>query len=435
MHDLRSAILLAILVRAVGPAVAAQGNSIVDTSLSLSAPAPSPRTADDPALSRRDARYRLCTSDVIALTFPLTPEFDETVNIQPDGFASLVGASDVRLEGLTTQESVEAIRTAYAKVLHDPIVTIELKDFNKPYFIVTGQVNRPGKFDLRGDTSATQAVAIAGGFTDSSLHSQVLLFRRANNDWYEVKTLNLKRILHGQQINEDPEIQPGDMLFVPTISHLQERDPKSIPAVYRQSYRLVFFLAVPAFACLTVASPFISRIWIGRNESVFVEFVAILSAGWLVNVLSNPAYVVDLGTGVLRWVSVGCIVTAILNAVLGFFAGRYGASMPAGGQAVVIASAFSLALGYVVVLVSYHLENRVPFSQLLPRESGGILFISLAGILILFPLLARTAAHSLSSQRATGGAAATLIATIAISMWCHPMRKQLFRWVFPRVPA
>jgi len=230
-------------------------------------------------------------------------------------------------------------------------------------------------------------------------------------------------------------IVQANQVLVPAISRLQERDPKSIPAVYRESYRLVFFLAVPAFACLTVASPLISRLWIGRNESAFIEFVAILSVGWLVNVLTNPAYVVDLGTGALRWVSIGCIVTAILNACLGFFAGRYGAGMHAGGQAVVIASAFSLALGYVIVLVSYHLENRVPFNQLLPRESGGILFTSLAGISILFPLLARTAAHSPFSQRATAGAAATLITIIFISMWRHPMRKQLFRWVFSRVPA
>jgi polysaccharide export outer membrane protein len=239
MHGMRHAILLAMFVCAVGPAVAAQGNPAVGASLSLSASAPSPRTAtaaDDPALSRLDARYRLCTSDVIALTFPLTPEFDQTVSIEPDGFASLAGAGDVRLQGLTTQESVEAIRTAYAKVLHDPIVTIELKDFNKPYFIVSGQVNRPGKFDLRGDTSATQAVAIAGGFTEAALHSQVLLFRRANSDWYEVKTLDLKRMLRGQQINEDPEIQSGDMLFVPQnfISKIKKFIPSSGFGAYYQ---------------------------------------------------------------------------------------------------------------------------------------------------------------------------------------------------------
>jgi O-antigen/teichoic acid export membrane protein len=222
----------------------------------------------------------------------------------------------------------------------------------------------------------------------------------------------------------------ANQVLVPTISHLQERDPKFIPAVYRASYRLMFFLAVPAFTSLAVLSPFISRIWIGRYEPVFVEFVVILSAGWLVNVLANPAYVVDLGTGALRWVSVGCISTAVLNAVLGFLAGSH-----LGGPAVVAAAAISLAAGYLIVLAAYHLENRAPFSQLLPRESGGIVFTSIVGALVFLPLFRAALAHASFSFRTAAGAIAALIALLFIPVWLHPMRKQLLRWVFSRVPA
>jgi len=190
-----------------------------------------------PDLPRRDARYRLCASDVIALTFPLTPEFDQTVSVQPDGFVSLAGAGDVHLEGLTTAESINAVKNAYGKVLRDPIVTIELKDFNKPYFIVGGQVGHPGKFDLRGDTSTTQAIAIAGGFTEAAKHSQVLLFRRANNDWYEVKLLNLKKVLQGHDIHEDTQVRDGDLLYVPQnfISKIKKLIPSTGVGAYYQA--------------------------------------------------------------------------------------------------------------------------------------------------------------------------------------------------------
>jgi len=176
----------------------------------------SPNDEQRPALQHRDgSRYRLCASDVIALTFPQTPEFNQTVNVQPDGYVSLIGAGDVHLEGMTSQESIAAIKTAYAAVLHEPLVTLELKDFNKPYFIVGGHVFKPGKFDLRGATTATEAVQIAGGFMESAKHSQVLLFRRVDDSWIEVKNLDLKHILQGHDVNEDPELKPGDMLYVP----------------------------------------------------------------------------------------------------------------------------------------------------------------------------------------------------------------------------
>jgi protein involved in polysaccharide export with SLBB domain len=160
---------------------------------------PSAVSAAAPELQRRDARYRLCASDTISLAFPLTPEFDQTVDIQPDGLAALAAVGDIRSEGLTTEETVRAVQAAYSKFLRDPIVIVELKNFNKPYFIVGGQVHQPGKYDLRGNTTASQAIAIAGGFNDSAKHSQVLLFRRLNNDWFEVKNLNLKRILQGHE--------------------------------------------------------------------------------------------------------------------------------------------------------------------------------------------------------------------------------------------
>jgi polysaccharide export outer membrane protein len=173
--------------------------------------------ARPPSLQRRNPRYQLCKSDVFDLDFPFTPEFNQTaVTVQPDGYVTLRGVGDLHVEGLTVPEATQALRTAYAKILHDPVITIALKDFNKPYFIASGQVAHPGKFDLRGDTTVTQGLAIAGGITDTAKHSQVLLFRRVSSDWYEVKTINVKRLMLAKDLNEDLHLQPGDLLFVPT---------------------------------------------------------------------------------------------------------------------------------------------------------------------------------------------------------------------------
>lgn len=192
-----------------------------------------------PELVRRDSRYRLCASDILGISFPLTPEFNQTVTLQPDGFAALAAVGDVHLAGLTTEESIQTIRAAYSKVLHDPIVKLELKKFNEPYFVVGGQVRQPGRYDLHGYTTATQAIAVAGGFNQDAKHSQVLLFRRVNEDWFEVKSLNLKRILRGHDLGEDPEIRPGDMLFVPqnAISKIKRLIPAYGVGTYYQLYR------------------------------------------------------------------------------------------------------------------------------------------------------------------------------------------------------
>ncbi len=168
-----------------------------------------------PVLQHRDPRYELCKGDSFELTFPFTPEFNQTVSVHPDGFISLSGLGDLQVAGKTVPEVRELLKTAYARILHDPVVNVVLKDFEKPYFIASGEIGHPGKYDLRGDTTLTQAIAIAGGFNESSKHSQVLLFHRISNDWVEVKVVDVKKMFQAANLTEDLHLQPGDMFFVP----------------------------------------------------------------------------------------------------------------------------------------------------------------------------------------------------------------------------
>jgi polysaccharide export outer membrane protein len=160
-------------------------------------------------------RYRLRPGDVLDLNFPFTPEFNQTVMIQPDGYINLRGIGEMRVQDKTTPEVVEALRGVYGKILRDPAITVELKDFEKPYFVVGGEVAKPGKYDLRGDTTVVEAVTIAGGVTDKSKVSKVLVFRRMSGNWVEVKEVDMKRMLRQQDLREDLHLRPGDMILVP----------------------------------------------------------------------------------------------------------------------------------------------------------------------------------------------------------------------------
>lgn len=187
-----------------------------------------------PVLEHRNPRYQLHSADVLELNFPFTPEFNQTVTIQPDGYITLRGVNGIRVEGQTLPEVTNSLQTAYKKILHDPVINIELKDFEKPYFIVGGEVGHPGKFDLRANTTATEAVAIAGGLKDSSKHSNVLLFHRVPGGWLQVRKLNMKKMLKDADLDEDAYLQPGDFLYVPknTLSKIERFLPTSSLGLY-----------------------------------------------------------------------------------------------------------------------------------------------------------------------------------------------------------
>jgi polysaccharide biosynthesis/export protein len=185
-------------------------------------------------LQNRNPRYQLRKSDTFELEFSLSPEFTQSISVQPDGYITLKSVGTIYVEGLTIPELTEHIQQAYSKILQDPVITIELKDFDKPYFIVSGQIGKPGKYDLRSDLTVTQGVAVAGGFTDASQRAQVVLFRSVGNGMSEARVINIKKMLNARDLAEDIHLQPGDMIYVPqnVISKIQKYLPTSSLGLY-----------------------------------------------------------------------------------------------------------------------------------------------------------------------------------------------------------
>ena len=175
---------------------------------------PAGASNDRPALQQRYPRYQVTRSDVLSLSFPLSPELNRQVTVQPDGYINLQGTGSVYVQGMTVPEIVAAIKKAYANVLRDPIIDVDLVDFQKPFFIAGGQVGKPGQYELRHDTTVSQAIAMAGGIVSGG-KTQIFLYHHASPGWVEVKKLNLKDIYHGKNVNEDAQLQPGDTIFVP----------------------------------------------------------------------------------------------------------------------------------------------------------------------------------------------------------------------------
>jgi polysaccharide biosynthesis/export protein len=172
-----------------------------------------PSTTD---FKQRTTRYRIEAGDTFDLTFDLSPEFNQlAVAVQPDGFVTLRGVGDLKVADQTVPELTNTLQTAYSKILNNPLISVVLKEFEKPYFIADGRVSKPGKYDMHGHVTVTQAIAIAGGFQSDAKHSQVVLFRRVDDQWTEAKLIDVKKMENHRDLSEDPFLHSGDMLWVP----------------------------------------------------------------------------------------------------------------------------------------------------------------------------------------------------------------------------
>jgi len=162
-----------------------------------------------------EERYRLQPGDVLEIQYRYSPEFNQTLTVQPDGYITLEVGGDLKVAGMTVDQTRQAILKKASTRLQDPIATIILKEFQKPYFVVAGEVAQPGKIEMRERVTAIQAIMLAGGMKESAKSSQVVVFRKINSDIAEVKLLNLKTIRRTSDLENDLTLQPGDMVFVP----------------------------------------------------------------------------------------------------------------------------------------------------------------------------------------------------------------------------
>jgi polysaccharide export outer membrane protein len=170
----------------------------------------------NPTLQRRFPRYRLQLGDSFEALFQFSPSFNQTLVVQPDGYIALKEMGDLHVAGLTLPEVHRLLLEKYSKILKNPVITLMPKDLDKSYFIASGEVAKPGKYQLRAPITVIEALAIAGGLApDRAKLSQVVLFRRKGGRLAPGQVINIKKMLNRRDLAEDLYVHPGDLLYVP----------------------------------------------------------------------------------------------------------------------------------------------------------------------------------------------------------------------------
>ena len=213
----------------------------------------------------------------------------------------------------------------------------------------------------------------------------------------------------------------ANRVLVPTYAEFKEKLPREINNLYLTSYRLIFYLSVPLFTLLIILMPIISEAWIGHYEGVFVVFGILLAVGWLLNLLNAPSYYAYCGIGDLKWNVIGNITIAVLNAGLGILLGSL-----FGGIGVMFAFVAALTFGSSIFCVSYHRKYKISFREVIPSASKGLVIICLSLLLVFFLLPPGISRPVFPVGILLIGVA---VSAILITMWLHPMRKQLFGWI------
>jgi polysaccharide export outer membrane protein len=158
--------------------------------------------------------YVLGAEDVLEILVWRNEALSRTVSIRPDGKISLPIIGDLQAAGLTATQLRDSIKERLQEYKETPEVSVIIREVNSLAVFILGEVARPGKLQLRSETTLLQALSLSGGFTQYADPDNILLLRRENGGETRIR-VRYKDIVSGKNPDGNLLLRRGDTILVP----------------------------------------------------------------------------------------------------------------------------------------------------------------------------------------------------------------------------
>ncbi len=158
--------------------------------------------------------YVFGAEDLIEVLVWKNAELSRTIFVRPDGKISLPLIGDVQAAGLTPSELRNSIKVLLRRYKKKPEVSVIVQEINSLSVFLVGELAKPGKINLRSETTLLQAITLAGGFTEFADRKKIVLLRKENGRERRFK-INYNDILNGKKPEGNVILRRGDTILVP----------------------------------------------------------------------------------------------------------------------------------------------------------------------------------------------------------------------------
>ena len=189
-----------------------------------------------PCAAQSDA-YRLGPDDVLNLKIYAGGEkqFDEDLTVSDLGKIAVPFLGDIRVEGLTTTELEDKIKTPLERDFFvDPRVVINIVGFHSLHYYISGAVEKPGLYEVPKQISLIELIAKAGGVLADRGNLAYIMRNQTSKDVKDIEAgkvekllsktkpikVDLKRLLDQGDMSANVFLKGGDMVYIPLMKSL-----------------------------------------------------------------------------------------------------------------------------------------------------------------------------------------------------------------------
>lgn len=199
--------------------------------------------------------YVITAGDLVQVSVFETQELQKEARVGARGFVTLPLLGSVQVMGLTTAEAEKKIEDLYrAKYLHDPHVSIYIKEQQGQKVTVVGAVKKPGTYDYPARRRLLDALALAEGLDDKA--GKTVQVRRVIDDPSNPTTflVDMDALIQNGRTELNLEIKSGDVIYVPEAGTVYVDGAVKKPGSYPIKKQMSINEAITAAGGLTMSA-------------------------------------------------------------------------------------------------------------------------------------------------------------------------------------
>jgi polysaccharide biosynthesis/export protein len=177
----------------------------------------SDKTATDKATaaftSQAGPEYVIGPEDVLHIAVWKENDLTATLPVRPDGKISLPLLDDVQAAGLTPKQLADSVTEKLRKYIADPRVTVVVTAINSKRIYLVGEVLHAGATPMLPNMTVLQALSSAG-LNQFANTKRIYVLRTANGKQQKLP-VNYRKLVKGEEIEQNYLLQPGDTIVVP----------------------------------------------------------------------------------------------------------------------------------------------------------------------------------------------------------------------------
>ncbi len=170
--------------------------------------------AAPPVRPQTSSTYQIGTGDVLEVNVWREPEISQKLVVRPDGMISLPLIGDVTANGETSEGLAQDITAKLKSYLTSPQVTIIVVEVRSKWYMIVGEVEKPGSYPLSRPITVMEALSQVGGFREFAKTGKIYVLREVNGKTVRL-AFHYNRVVKGKDSRENIEVHNGDTIVVP----------------------------------------------------------------------------------------------------------------------------------------------------------------------------------------------------------------------------